>query len=51
MTNEEHQSIIKTCGLGYEFEDIPAYIRKRDEIEKEDWDFAEAAKREGEIVH
>lgn len=48
MTQREHQNIIRICGLGYEWEDIPAYIRQREGIEKSDWDFAGKAKQDAE---
>lgn len=43
MTNQEHKDIVRVAGIGYEYEDIPTYIRTRDDISKEDWEYAEKA--------
>ena len=51
MINEEQQQVIRVCGLGFDYYDIPAYIRQRDEIEKDDWEFAEKAEQEKDLVH
>lgn len=33
MTREEEKEIIRVCGENYDYYDIPAYIRRRDEDE------------------
>jgi len=44
MTKEEEKEIIRICGKDYDYRDIPAYIRKRDNkkfgITDEDREFA-----------
>jgi len=34
MTNEEKKEVVRICGPNYEYLDIPAYIRQRDEKEE-----------------
>ena len=46
MTQQETNETVRVCGLGFDYWDIPSYIKRRDGIEKEDWELAEEAERE-----
>ena len=55
MTQEQTNEVVRVCGLGFDYWDIPPAWRK--DISEEDWKFAEEAKAEmrmemeaGEIV-
>ena len=49
MTQEQTNEVVRVCGLGFDYWDIPPAWRK--DISEEDWKFAEEAKREKELVH
>jgi hypothetical protein len=34
MTNQEYKQIVKIHGVEFSYDDIPAYIRKRDKLDK-----------------
>ena len=36
MTKQEEKEIIRVCGKNYSYEDIPAYIRQRDEAKEDE---------------
>jgi len=53
MTEQEEKEIVRVCGKDYDYLDIPAYIRKRDEDEaralcqlEEEWRQEEAERLE-----
>ena len=44
MTREQIKQIIRVCGLGFDYWDIPPVWRK--DISQDDWEFSEEAERE-----
>jgi len=47
MTREQINQIIRVCGLGFDYWDIPPLWRK--DISQDDWEFSEEAEREKQL--
>ncbi len=47
LTRKQINQIVRVCGLGFDYWDIPPLWRKN--ISKDDWEFSEEAEREKQL--